>query len=109
MKDGGVIVCQLKGGESLLPLFIPEDFDTRLLYFLEEGEVRMLMGYCLILGLEFRARISIRVSLSGQGLTYRGSIIQLADQSKILSSIQKAMAIFSADLFDPSRFAVNGP
>ena len=108
MKDDGVIVCQLKGGESLHPLFIPEDFNARLLHFLEEGEVRMLMGYCMILGLEFRARISVRVSLSGQGLTYRGSIIQLADQPKILSSIQKAMAMFSADLFDSPQKAANG-
>lgn len=108
MKDDGVIVCQLRGGDDLQPLFIPADFHTRLLHFLEEGDARMLLGYCMVLGLEFRARISVRVSLSGQGLTFKGSIIQFADKANILTSVQKAMTMLSTDLFDSSRIAVNG-
>lgn len=97
--DTGVVNCVLQGGQDLEPVFQVSDLEHRTLQFQLAHDRLVLLGYCMLLGLHLKAQISMRITLTAKGPSYKCSLITLQDEETLLSSIRKAIAMQTPDLF----------
>ncbi|MBK1684984.1 hypothetical protein CKO18_15605 [Rhodoferax fermentans] len=97
--DNGGVVCVLQDGQDLEPIFQARDLGQRSLQFQLVHDRLMLLGYCMLLGLHLKALISIRITLTAKGPSYKCSLITLQDEESLLASIRKAIAMQTPDLF----------
>lgn len=91
--------CVLQGGEDLEPIFQAGDLGHRVLQFQVGSDKLMLLGYCMLFGLHPKALISVRVTLTSKGPSYRCSLIAFHDEDALLASIRQAITQQTPALF----------
>lgn len=91
--------CILQGGQDLEPIFQREDFGSRTLQFQLPHDRLVLAGYCMLHGLQITARISLRMTLTAKGPSYKCSLIALENEDRLLASLKAAMVMLTPDLF----------
>lgn len=97
--DTSIVSCMLQGGQDLEPIFQASDLGHRSLLFHLSRDRLVFFGYCMLLGLQLKAQISIRIALTAKGPSYRCSLITIQDEETLLASIRKAIATQTPDLF----------
>lgn len=97
--DTGIVNCVLQGGQDLEPVFQVCDLGHRNLQFQLSRDRLVLLGYCMLLGLQLKAQISIRITLTAKGPSYRCSLITLHDEEALFTSIRRAISAQTPDLF----------
>lgn len=99
VRDDGSAVCLLRGGEDVEPIFVGDDFDQRRLNVKEAGDRRMVLSYCFLHGIEFKASVSLVAHLTAQGVSFRASIVRFEELDALLTRIRRANEAFASGLF----------
>ncbi len=98
-SENGLACCILQGGQNLEPAFQKDDLGRRTLQFQLAHDRLITFGFCMLLGLRLKAQISLRISLTAKGPSYKCALINLLDEEALTSSIRKGIAMQTPDLF----------